>query len=162
MPKLILVSYCIRITQHCSNGIQFNFIPSIESLKATIAEKKQEQIVCNTKIKDIETNLADAKGYRDRQLKEAKDNMQKMKEKSEKSRKEWQKREQVSHWLDSIYSIKTSLFYINKPCLVLWQEAETLKLEIEGLMESIEKAKEEVVASEAQIEEFQQRVSPCS
>lgn len=66
-----------------------------ESLKATIAEKKEEQVTCKAKIKDIETNLADAKGYRDRQLKEAKDNMQKMKQKSEKSRKEWEQREKV-------------------------------------------------------------------
>lgn len=36
-----------------------------------------------------------------------------------------------------------------------------MKLEIEGLKESIEKAKEEVVACETQIEELQQRVSSC-
>lgn len=66
-----------------------------ETLKATIIEKKEEEVTCKAKIKDIEANLADAKGYRDRQLKEAKDNMQKMKEKSEKSRKEWEKREKV-------------------------------------------------------------------
>lgn len=70
-------------------------------MKATIKEKKEEQIVCKTKIKDIEANLADAKGYRDRQLKEAKDHMQKMKEKSDKSRKEWEKREKVRIYLFS-------------------------------------------------------------
>lgn len=53
-------------------------------------------MLCNTKIKEYEANLADAKGYRDRQLKEAKDHMQKMKEKSEKSRKEWEKHEKVT------------------------------------------------------------------
>lgn len=53
-------------------------------------------MTCNTKIKELEANLADAKGYRDRQLKEAKDNMQKMQTQSEKSRKEWEKREKVS------------------------------------------------------------------
>lgn len=61
----------------------------------TIKEKKEEQVACNTKIKDLEANLADAKGYRDRQLKEAKDNMQKMKAKADKSRKEWEKHEKV-------------------------------------------------------------------
>lgn len=40
--------------------------------------------------------MADAKGYRERQLKEAKDNMQKTKTKSEKSKKEWEAREQVN------------------------------------------------------------------
>lgn len=52
-------------------------------------------MACNTKIKEIEANLSDAKGYRDRQLKEAKVHMEKMKAKSEKSRKEWEKREKV-------------------------------------------------------------------
>lgn len=80
-----------------------NFIDVLESLKAIIAEKKEEQVTCKEKIKDIETNLADAKGYRDRQLKEAKDNMQKMKEKSEKSRKEWEKREKVWYYRCCIF-----------------------------------------------------------
>lgn len=73
----------------------FIYVCHLEKLKETIEEKKKEQEVCNTKIKDLEANLADAKGYRDRQLKEAKEHMQKMKEKSEKSRKEWEKHEKV-------------------------------------------------------------------
>lgn len=67
----------------------------LEQLKTTIVEKKEEQKVCTTKIKELEANLADAKGYRDRQLKEAEDNMKQMKAKSEKSRKEWEKHEKV-------------------------------------------------------------------
>lgn len=51
--------------------------------------------MCSEKIKELEANLKDSKGYRERQLKEANDNMQKLKLKSEKSKKEWQKREQV-------------------------------------------------------------------
>lgn len=76
----------------------FVYLVLSETLKATIAEKKEEQVACNTKIKDIEANLADAKGYRDRQLKEAKEHMSKMKTKSEKSRKEWENREKVSEF----------------------------------------------------------------
>lgn len=75
----------------------------LETLKATIVEKKEEEIACNAKIKDFEANLADAKGYRDRQLKEAKENMQKMKEKSEKSRKEWDKHEKVWNLLHTVH-----------------------------------------------------------
>lgn len=75
-----------------------------ETLKATIQEKKEEQVTCNTKIKELEANLADAKGYRDRQLKEAKDHMQKMQTKSDKSRKEWEKREKVSIFIDFFLS----------------------------------------------------------
>lgn len=52
-------------------------------------------MTCNAKIKDLNANLQDAQGYRDRQLKEAKDNMEKMKAKAVKSKKEWEKHEKV-------------------------------------------------------------------
>lgn len=39
------------------------------------------------------------------------------------------------------------------------QDAETLRLEVEELKGSIEKAKEEITTTEAKIEELQQRVS---
>lgn len=61
----------------------------------TIKTEKEKQKVCTEKIKEMEANLKDASGYRERQLKEAKDNMQKLKSKSEKSKKEWKKHEQV-------------------------------------------------------------------
>lgn len=83
------------------NDVKFILNPIIfrlETLKATIKEKKEEQVVFNAKIKELEANLKDSKGYRERQLKEAKDHMQKMKEKSDKSRKDWEKREKV--WID--------------------------------------------------------------
>lgn len=65
------------------------------SLNETIEKGKEEQRVCTEKLKEMEANLKDAKGYRERQLKEAKDTMQKLKSKSEKSKKEWKKHEQV-------------------------------------------------------------------
>lgn len=128
----------------------------LEKLKETIEEKRKVQGVCNTKIKDLEANLADAKGYRDRQLKEAKDHMQKMKDKSEKSRKEWEKHEKVyklDYWIINYYECRNS--YSN--CLEL-QSAETLRLEVEGLKESIEKANEEMGTTETHIQELQQKV----
>lgn len=69
-------------------------------MQETIEKGKDEQKVCTAKIKELEANLLDSKGYRERQLKEAKDNMQRLKSKSEKSKKEWKKHEQVD--LDSI------------------------------------------------------------
>lgn len=69
----------------------------IRVLQETIENAKKEQETCKTKIKEYEANLADAKGYRDRQLKEAKDNMQKLDAKAKKSKNEWQQREKVIH-----------------------------------------------------------------
>lgn len=79
-------------------------------MKATIVEKKEEQKECNTKIKDLEANLADAKGYRERQLKEAKANMEKLKGKADKSRKEWEKREKVCKCFESTLFRDDSIF----------------------------------------------------
>lgn len=57
--------------------------------------------------------MTDAKGYRERQLKEAKDNMQKTKTKSEKSKKEWEAREQVNKILNLMEnSTHTTILYI--------------------------------------------------
>lgn len=102
-----------------------------ETLKTTIAEKKEEQVTFRAKIKDYEHNLADSKGYRERQLKEAKENMAKTKAQSDKSRKEWDKHE---------------------------QDAEILKLEIEELHKSIDQAKEEIQECENKVQELQQKV----
>lgn len=79
----------------------------------------------------MQVNLTDAKGYRERQLKEAKDNMQRTKEKSDQSRKNWKKHE---------------------------QQAETLELEIKDLRKTIEDSREEAVGIETKITEIQQKV----
>lgn len=101
-------------------------------MKATIVEKKAEQETFRAKIKEYEHNLSDSKGYRERQLKEAKDNMTKMKTQSDKSRKEWDKHE---------------------------KDAEILKLEIEELTKTIAESKEEIDGCENKVTELQQKVS---
>lgn len=103
-----------------------------ETLKATIVEKNAEQETFRAKIKEYEHNLADSKGYRERQLKEAKDNMTKTKALSDKSRKEWDKHE---------------------------KDAEILKLEIEELTKTIAESKEEIDGCDNKVKELQQKVS---
>lgn len=105
--------------------------PCTENLKEKIATAKEEQQAATTKIEQLESNLADAKGYRERQLKAAKDNMNKLKAASEKSTENWKKRE---------------------------QEADTLQLEIEELKKTIENAKTEAAAIEKKIEALQTKV----
>lgn len=100
-------------------------------MQEKIATAKEEQKTATAKITEVEAHLSDAKGYRERQLKEAKDNMNKAKAKSEKSQQNWKKRE---------------------------QEAEILKLEIEELKKSIENAKQEKIAIENKIETLQAKV----
>lgn len=47
------------------------------------------------KVKDIEAKLSDAKGYHEREMKSALENMKRLKIKSDESQKKWKQREQV-------------------------------------------------------------------
>lgn len=106
-----------------------------ENLKEKIVQAKEVQQKASAKIKEVEANLADAKGYRDRQLKEAQDDMKKFKKASEESHKNWKKRE---------------------------QEAETLSLEIEDLKKTVQKAKDDAVKMDEKIVAFQAKVNEVS
>ncbi|XP_004517608.1 structural maintenance of chromosomes protein 2 [Ceratitis capitata] len=88
----------------------------IETLEGDLNKARETQKNTRGKIKDIEAKLADAKGFRERELKAASEAMKQAKKKSEESRNNWKKRE---------------------------QEFETLQLEIEELKKSIEKTTEQ-------------------
>lgn len=104
----------------------------LAELTERIAAAKEAQKQASEKIKEVQANLADAKGYRERQLKSAEADVKRLKKKSEDSRKEWKKHEQA---------------------------AETLNIEIEELKKSIEKTKEEIEELTARIAEMQAKVS---
>lgn len=104
----------------------------IESLKEASAKAKQDMQTATAKVDEIQANLADAVGYRDRQLKEAKENMNRLKQKSDQSQKNWKKHE---------------------------QEAETLKLEIEELKKTLENSVQEAASIEEKIESLEQKVN---
>lgn len=124
--QLNTVQQRLQTTTFQQNQDEINELAAkIESLKQTIVESRQIQKTNQEKIKSIEAKLGDAKGYRDRELKEAQDNMKKMKQKSDASTKNWKKHE---------------------------QEYETLKLEIEDLKNSIDQAKEQMAAMEEAME----------
>ncbi|EDW85861.1 uncharacterized protein Dwil_GK23290 [Drosophila willistoni] len=88
----------------------------VTALEQQISESREKQKTSQIKVKDIESKLADAKGYRERELKSATTEMKAAKQRADKSRTNWKKRE---------------------------QEFETLQLEITELQKSIEKAKEQ-------------------
>ncbi len=60
------------------------------------------------KVKDIEEKLSDAKGYRERELKAATDEMKNYKKKSDESKKNWKKREQVRKMLTTDFVLNFS------------------------------------------------------
>lgn len=88
----------------------------VKTLEQQNAEAREKQKSSQAKVKDVEAKLSDAKGYRERELKAVSNEMKAAKQKAEKSRSNWKKRE---------------------------QEFETLQLEITELQKSIDTAKQQ-------------------
>lgn len=87
----------------------------VKTLELQNTEAREKQKVSQVKVRDVEAKLSDAKGYRERELKAVSNEMKAAKQRAEKSRVNWKKRE---------------------------QEFETLQLEISELQKSIDTAKE--------------------
>ncbi|XP_017838367.1 structural maintenance of chromosomes protein 2 [Drosophila busckii] len=85
----------------------------VHTLEQQNTEAREKQKKSQAKVKEVEEKLTDAKGYRERELKAVGNEMKSAKQKAEKSRADWKKRE---------------------------QEFETLQLEITELQKSIETA----------------------
>ncbi|XP_023306396.2 structural maintenance of chromosomes protein 2 [Lucilia cuprina] len=100
----------------------------IKTLDDELIRAKETQKASQAKAKEIESKLADAKGYRERELKSATETMKLAKAKAEKSSNNWKKHE---------------------------QEYETLQLEIETLSKDITNSKTIKVALEEQIDNKQ-------
>ncbi|XP_055917381.1 structural maintenance of chromosomes protein 2 [Eupeodes corollae] len=66
----------------------------IDMLKENLLKAVEIRKVSSAKVKDIEEKLADAKGFRERELKKAAEEMKAAKIKSEQSRNNWKKHEQ--------------------------------------------------------------------
>ncbi|KAJ8911803.1 hypothetical protein NQ315_014227 [Exocentrus adspersus] len=65
---------------------------------------------CNQKAKELESKIANSKGYRENQLREAELEMKSLKQKADKSRKNWKQREQDYETLNlEILELKKSL-----------------------------------------------------
>ncbi|XP_005176883.1 structural maintenance of chromosomes protein 2 [Musca domestica] len=96
----------------------------IKSLEEDLVKARETQKSSQAKAKDIEAKLADAKGFRERELKAASEAMKQAKIKAEKSSANWKKHE---------------------------QGYETLQMEIEALQKDIASAKEQRATIEANI-----------
>lgn len=96
----------------------------INTLEEDLLKAKEIQKISQEKAREIESKLADAKGFRERELKAATDAMKLAKIQAEKSSSCWKKHE---------------------------QEYETLQLEIETLVKDINKSKTNQTALEEQI-----------
>ncbi|XP_034106185.1 structural maintenance of chromosomes protein 2 [Drosophila albomicans] len=88
----------------------------VKTLEQQILDARDKQKASQAKVKDVEAKLADAKGYRERELKAANNEVKAAQQRADKSRANWKKRE---------------------------QEFETLQLEISELEKSIEAAKQQ-------------------
>ncbi|KAJ6645604.1 Structural maintenance of chromosomes protein 2 [Pseudolycoriella hygida] len=103
----------------------------VESLQKIIVQSKEVDKTASLKVKDIEEKLSDAKGYRERELKAATDEMKRLKKKSEESKKKWKTRE---------------------------QEYETMSMEIEELKKGIATATEQKQKTIEDIEALKEKL----
>ncbi|XP_013100606.2 structural maintenance of chromosomes protein 2 [Stomoxys calcitrans] len=101
----------------------------IKSLEEDLIQARETQKTSKAKAKDIEAKLADAKGFRERELKAATEDMKKAKIQAEKSSNNWKKHE---------------------------QGYETLQMEIEALQKDIATAKEQRSSIESNIESLKE------
>nr|XP_031850032.1 structural maintenance of chromosomes protein 2 isoform X2 [Nomia melanderi] len=97
---------------------------SIQELLEKMATAEKNEKASSKRAEELEHQLKDSANIREKQLKEAGKELERLKKKAENSRKEWQKRE---------------------------QEAETLELEIKELQKSIETGKEQLQSSEEKL-----------
>lgn len=104
-----------------------NIVNFLDELQDKLQTCKEAETKWNLKAKDLEVKMKDAKGYRDKKLKEAEEEMKVMKKQYEKSRNEWKKRE---------------------------QDYETLNLEISELKKSIETTRQQIDETEENIKKL--------
>ncbi|XP_043795262.1 structural maintenance of chromosomes protein 2 isoform X1 [Apis laboriosa] len=105
---------------------------SIEQLLETITVVEKNEKESTIHAQELEHQLKDATNIREKQLKNAKSELERLKTKAENSRKEWQKRE---------------------------QEADMLELEIKELQKSIEIGKEQLITSEEKLNILQEKAN---
>ncbi|KAH8393307.1 hypothetical protein KR215_003892 [Drosophila sulfurigaster] len=103
----------------------------VKTLEQQILDARDKQKASQAKVKDVEAKLADAKGYRERELKAANNEVKAAQQRADKSRANWKKRE---------------------------QEFETLQLEISELEKSIEAAKQQHQEMVDNLEKYKQEL----
>ncbi|KMQ84023.1 structural maintenance of chromosomes protein 2 [Lasius niger] len=136
--KYDLLTYEIDMIRQSLQQTSYHKIKEeVDSLNATIKELTQRITAAKNlekdstkRAKDIEIQLKDAVNVRDKQLKEAENQLNVLKKKAEQSRKEWQNRE---------------------------QESETLELEIKELKKTIESGNEQLLQAEEKSNLFEQK-----
>ncbi|KZC13859.1 PREDICTED: structural maintenance of chromosomes protein 2 [Dufourea novaeangliae] len=105
---------------------------SIEELLQKMATAEENEKVNTKRAEELEHLLKDSTNIREKQLKDAKQELENLKKKAETSRKEWQKRE---------------------------QKAKTLELEIKELQKSIDTGKEQLLTSEKKLNSQQEETN---
>ncbi|XP_012054362.1 PREDICTED: structural maintenance of chromosomes protein 2 [Atta cephalotes] len=118
---------------------------AIEELTKRMTAAKNLEKENTKRAKDIEIQLKDAVNIREKQLKEAENQLNILKKKSEQSRKEWQKREQESETLElEIKELKKSIengdeqmLQVNEKNNMFEEKGETLQQQLEEIKDKI-------------------------
>ncbi|EDX07141.1 GD25652 [Drosophila simulans] len=132
----------------------------VKTLEQQIIESREKQKTSQAKIKDIEAKLADAKGYRERELNAATNEIKVTKQRAEKSRANWKKREQEFETLQlEITELQKSIETAKKQHQDMIDNLEQFKAELDALKANSSSAASEVTELEQAIKEQKDKLN---
>lgn len=166
--ELRLIEQRLQQTEHHRQQEEVNnLIKQMEDLVEKEKTCKEIEQKCNQKAKELELKMRDIKGYRDKQLKDAEMEMQRAKQKADKSQKEWEKHEdqyqtltlEISELKKAIENTNSQLQLAIETIQQLQQTAqdssenfETIKSVVKNLNERVTQEKTAIAAQNKEIE----------
>ncbi|KAH8279499.1 hypothetical protein KR026_011688 [Drosophila bipectinata] len=135
-------------------------IERVKTLEQQAVDAREKQKTSQAKIKDIEAKLADAKGYRERELKSATNEVKAAKQRAEKSRANWKKREQEFETLQlEITELQKTIETAKQQHQEMVDNLEKFKADLDALQKNSSSAASEVVELEKEIKEQKDKLN---
>uniref|UniRef100_A0A6P7FG53 Structural maintenance of chromosomes protein n=2 Tax=Diabrotica virgifera virgifera TaxID=50390 RepID=A0A6P7FG53_DIAVI len=159
--KLNLVQQKLQRTTHHREQEEINNLKlQIENLREKVKTCKEIETKANKKAEELEAKMKDAEGYRERQLEEAETEMNQMKTKADKSRKEWKKREQDYETLNlEISELRTGLDTIRGQIEACKQTIAELQSQYDEMVGGTSELKEAVKALQDEVKQIHAKIS---
>lgn len=135
-------------------------IERVKTLEQQAVDAREKQKTSQAKIKDIEAKLADAKGYRERELKSATNEVKAAKQRAEKSRANWKKREQEFETLQlEITELQKTIETAKQQYQEMVDNLEKFKADLDALQKNSSSAASEVIELEREIKEQKDKLN---
>lgn len=133
---------------------------NIATLEDTLKSARETQKSAREKVADIQAKLSDAKGYRERELKAATEEMRKAKVQAEASQKNWKKHEQEFDQLRlEIEELRKSIQMVSEQRDALMENLKQMKIELEQMRDHGSSASQKVSELKNSIKEQKDKIN---